>query len=310
MTIQPHQKMKTKNMTTLHLRKSISRSPLRRGFPVIALVLACFALSPAPKALGVTPAPDGGYPGENTAEGDKALNSLGATGYDNTAIGYSALYNETNGFSNTAVGSQALFSLGSGTDNTAIGYQAMYNNTFGNYNVANGESALYANTTGGDNAATGYDALESNTTGYYNTANGYQALDSNSTGHGNTADGFQALDSNTTGSNNIALGSSAGVNLTTGSNNIDIGNAGFAAETKTIRIGVQGTQGATFIAGIYGVTASGGAAVYINSSGQLGTATSSARFKRDIQYGHGERNHSWAATGHLPLQAGAGSTLN
>jgi hypothetical protein len=270
-------------MKTLILRKSINRSPLRRGFPVIALVLACFALSPAPKAFGVTPAPDGGYPGENTAEGDKALFSLPGTSTENTAIGYQALYNETTGSTNTAVGANALFSTTNGTDNTAIGVQAMYNDTFGNYSVAIGESALYANTTGGDNVATGYDALESNTTGYDNVANGYAALDSNSIGHDNTADGFQALDSNTTGSNNIALGSSAGANLTTGINNIDIGNAGVAAESKTIRIGVQGTQGATFVAGIYGVTASGGAAVYINSSGQLGTATSSARFKRDIQ---------------------------
>ena len=270
-------------MTTLILRNPIGRSPLRPGFLLIPLVLACFALSPAPKAFGVTPAPDGGYPGENTAEGDKALFSLPGTSTDNTAIGYQALYNETTGSTNTAVGANALFSTTSATDNTAIGVQAMYNDTFGNYSVAIGESALYANTTGGDNVAIGYDALESNTAGYYNVANGYQALDSNSIGHDNTADGFQALDSNTTGSNNIALGSSAGSNLTTGNNNIDIGNAGVAADSKTIRIGVQGTQGATFIAGIYGVTASGGAAVYINSSGQLGTATSSARFKRDIQ---------------------------
>ena len=48
--------------------------------------------------------------------------------------------------------------------------------------------------------------------------------------------------SNTTGSNNIALGYQAGFSLTTGSNNIDIGNLGVAAESKTIRIGTQGTQ--------------------------------------------------------------------
>src|SRR5881628_2293173 len=112
-------------MTTLRVRTSISRSPLRRGLPVIALVLACFALSLTPKAFGVTPAPDGGYPGENTAEGDKALFSLGAPGVDNTAIGYTALYNDGTGYANTAVGSKALFSLTSGSDNTAIGYQAL-----------------------------------------------------------------------------------------------------------------------------------------------------------------------------------------
>jgi hypothetical protein len=38
-----------------------------------------------------------------------------------------------------------------------------------------------------------------------------------------------------------------------------------------------------FIAVIYGVTASGGSAVYVNSSGQLGTSTSSRRYKEDIQ---------------------------
>src|SRR5947209_19707125 len=109
MTIQSQQEMKSKNMTTLHIATSMSRSPLRRGLPVIALALACFALSPAPKAFGVTPAPDGGYLGQNTAEGDNALFSLGSTSADNTAIGYQALYNETTGAANTAVGALALF---------------------------------------------------------------------------------------------------------------------------------------------------------------------------------------------------------
>ena len=52
--------------------------------------------------------------------------------------------------------------------------------------------------------------------------------------------------------NNIALGRFAGLNLTTGNNNIDIGNFGVAAEDNTIRIGTQGAQTATFIAGISG----------------------------------------------------------
>ncbi len=47
---------------------------------------------------------------------------------------------------------------------------------------------------------------------------------------------------NTTGGNNIALGYEAGYYLTTGSNNVDIGNLGLAAESNTIRIGIQGTQ--------------------------------------------------------------------
>src|SRR2546430_4561516 len=59
--------------TTLPLRNLMNRSPLR-AFPLIPFVLACFALSPLARA--VLPAPDGGYPGNNTAEGTDALFNL------------------------------------------------------------------------------------------------------------------------------------------------------------------------------------------------------------------------------------------
>ena len=74
----------------------------------------------------------------------------------------------------------------------------------------------------------------------------------------------------------------AGWNLTTGSNNIDIGNAGVAGESNKIRIGKQGVQNGTFVAGISGVAVSG-SQVVVNSSGKLGVATSSARFKQAIK---------------------------
>jgi hypothetical protein len=48
------------------------------GFAVLAL--ACFTLSPTARA--VVPAPDGGYPGGNTAEGQNALLSLTSGGYN------------------------------------------------------------------------------------------------------------------------------------------------------------------------------------------------------------------------------------
>ena len=81
---------------------SRSRSPLRRGF-LIALGLAVFALSPTPNAFAVTPPPDGGYPNENTAEGQDALFNL-TTGTGNTAIGFDALFSNTAGPHNTATG--------------------------------------------------------------------------------------------------------------------------------------------------------------------------------------------------------------
>jgi hypothetical protein len=60
----------TKNMTTLDLRKSIGQSPLRLALFLIPLLLGLFALSPAAQAQLPSPTPDGGYPGQNTAEGD------------------------------------------------------------------------------------------------------------------------------------------------------------------------------------------------------------------------------------------------
>ncbi len=98
------------------------------------------------------------------------------------------------------------------------------------------------------------------------------------------ADGFGALHDNTTGSTNTALGYQAGGNLTTGNNNIDIGYGvfGVAGESNTIRIGNTDITD-TFIRGISGATASGGAAVFVNGNGKLGTMTSSARFKEEIK---------------------------
>jgi hypothetical protein len=57
---------------------------------------------------------------------------------------------------------------------------------------------------------------------------------------------------------------------------------GVAGEANTIRIGKQGTQKSTFIAGISGTAVSGNTVV-VNSTGKLGVATSSVRFKQAIK---------------------------
>ena len=80
-----------RNITTPSLGISIGRSPLRVSLLLILLVLVCFAFSP--RARGVGPRPDGGYPNGNTAEGDGALQSL-ATGPGNTAIGSEAFFSQ------------------------------------------------------------------------------------------------------------------------------------------------------------------------------------------------------------------------
>jgi uncharacterized coiled-coil protein SlyX len=300
--------------TTLSVGNSISRSPLRRGFILIALALAWLALSPAARA--VSPAPDGGYPNQNTAEGDDALFSLDTTtGLNNTAVGFNALHSLATGFEDTATGSLALFndtfggntaygfsalySNTTGFANTALGRNAMLNHTTGDHNTATGGAALLANTNGFGNTATGRAAMANGTTGSRNTATGWQtlfnntadnntadgafALFSNATGHDNTAVGRRALDGNTTGNGNIALGVFAGTNLTRGDFNIDIGNPGSAGEASTIRIGTGGAQTATFIAGISGATVAGGVTVMIDAYGHLGTIVSSERFKDAIK---------------------------
>jgi hypothetical protein len=243
------------------------------------VVLACFALSAGSRA--VTPAPDGGYPNDNTAEGQDALFSL-TTGSDNTAIGFNAMFSNTSGGNNTATGSEALLNNTTGCCNTAIGRSALFSNTSGIQNTASGQAALADNTTGDRNTANGWGALAINGVGSDNTASGYNALRFNRRGSSNAGYGQKALSHNTTGGNNIGLGAEAGANLTTGSNNIDIGNAGIAAESNTIRIGTQGTQTQTFIAGITG-TAVVGDRVAVDANGQLGTVASAARFKIEIK---------------------------
>ena len=219
--------------------------------------------------------------GNNTAVGYTALASNGFDGTGNTAIGAGALFSNISAGFNTATGFNALYN-NTGFNQTANGADALFSNTTGNENTATGGGALYSNTTGNNNTATGLDALFSNTTGSNNTADGLLALENNRGGHDNASVGFQALKGNTTGNNNIALGSNAGANLTTGSNNIDIGAPGNSGEANTIRVGKQGTQKSTFIAGISGVPVTG-STVVVSSTGKLGVATSSARFKQAIK---------------------------
>jgi Chaperone of endosialidase len=137
------------------------------------------------------------------------------------------------------------------------------------------------NTVGSNNTAVGWFALEHG--GALNTAVGAQALQSN-TGHDNTAVGFQALGNVAMGFNNIALGAIAGINLTAGNFNIYIESQGGTTESNTIRIGHIGGQTRAFISGIFGVTtATAAIPVLVSTEGQLGTVSSSRRFKKEIK---------------------------
>jgi hypothetical protein len=228
--------------------------------------------------LGALPSGTGG---NNTAVGNSALHA-NTDGSANTASGAYSLLSNASGYSNTAIGQNALVLNTTGALNTAIGVGALYNNISGTNNTASGEGALQDNTTGANNAANGSNALYNNTVGDLNTASGAEALFSNTSGQFNTAVGEYALGLNTTGSNNIAVGFGAGSNITTFFN-IDIGHQGFATDNSTIRIGTPDTQTSTFIAGVYGSsTGLANVPVVIDSNGNLGTVSSSGRYKEDI----------------------------
>jgi len=241
---------------------------------LISLALLCFAL--LPWAQAVVPPPDGGYPGFNTAEGQKALFGL-TTGVANTAVGWFSLFSNTDGSYNTSVGAGTLLfnigdqTTGEGTQNTAVGTAALLSNTTGRENTATGTGALLNNISGPTNTATGAFALLNNTIGDGNTAVGANALLLNTTGGGSTAIGSFAL-LNSTGVGNTAIGYGAGSNVSTANGVICIGHNG------------QNVTATTWIENVYGATTQSGttAPVIVSDDGQLGTIASSERFKKDI----------------------------
>jgi hypothetical protein len=239
---------------------------------LILLAVCCVALSPFAQA--VTPPPDGGYAGGNTAEGQGALLTLTSGGY-NTAIGLFSLRAVTTGSYNTGVGTGTLL-LNSVDNNTAVGAGALLNNITGPNNTATGVIALFGNTVGTANTADGVQALGNNTIGNGNTAGGVVALVSNTSGNNNTAYGLQAMLNNSTGSNNIALGVNAGNNVTGADNVICIGTAGLDVSNSC------------FIGQIYSnvqpIVGTDPDSVTVTSSGRLGRGNvSSRRYKHDIK---------------------------
>jgi hypothetical protein len=295
-TIAPVALLEVNGNTQVDGNLTLSGSILSGGVPIIQAPTGASgnfgaglaSLPPATTGTGDTAVGDSALHAnttgsQNTASGFDALYS-NTSGVGNTALGWNALKDNISGNFNTATGNAALELNTSGADNTAVGDTALFSNSTGDNNTAVGNGSLYSNATGGFNTSTGSGALFHNTGGSNNTATGFNALTNNITGNNNTAIGNYALEENT-GSGNIAIGYDAGVNVATTSNNIHIGNLGSAGDSGAIRIGTAGTQTTAFIAGILGVTTGNNDAVpvVIDSNGQLGTISSSRRYKEDIR---------------------------
>jgi hypothetical protein len=207
--------------------------PLRRGFLLIPLVFASFALCQQVQSAVETPDPPGPLPISNTADGQNALVGLITGGTFNTAVGFDAclvtltadfntgigagalLLNVAN--ENTGVGAGALLSSTTGINNTAVGTFALFtqgspvNAGDSSFNNAVGANSMLLNTIGSSNNALGESALFNNQIGSGNTAVGDVALGTNDlsgTGDGsaNTAVGAGALFSNNDGNSNNAVG--------------------------------------------------------------------------------------------------------
>ncbi len=216
-----------------------------------------------------------------TAIGHAALQNN--TQQSGTAVGAFAMSLNTSACCNTGLGYAALFSNQTGTESTAVGFQSLLFAT-GSFNTAVGANSLVSTVTGTANTAVGAQALVSNTDGSNNVAFGDSALRNIVAGSSSsTALGHHAGFALTSGSSNIVIGSQAGLLLTGGSNNIYIGSQGAPAESSTIRIGASGSQTAAFISGIFGVPSPAGVGVFINAGGQLGTMSSSRRFKENVE---------------------------
>ncbi len=236
----------------------------------------------------------------NTAVGYLAL-PQNTSGTNNTVVGYNSLAFNSAGKQNVGTGGYTLYSNSTGSYNVASGYGALQSSVGGNYstavgyqalaasngpgsNTAVGANALGATTAGIENTAVGTYALGLNTGGTHNAALGHYALYGNGGGAGNTAIGDSAL-YNANGSGNIGVGNQAGYQVSAGhNNNIEIGNLGTSTDEGTIRIGTAGTHTSFYTAGVRGVTTgiSDAVPVVIDSRGQLGTVSSSRRFKEEI----------------------------
>lgn len=228
---------------------------------------------------------------ENVFIGSQVVDTA-TTAASNVIIGHNA-NKDGNPSSNVVIGYHANATDLTGSTNTIIGFRAMELADNNNTNVvAIGHDSCENLDAGDQVVAVGTGTLRNAGTGHQGTvAVGYNALEACTTQAGvNTAVGYLALSALTTGTDNIALGNAAGSSLaTTDSDNILIGNTGTATDNNTIRIGTSGSgagqQNKCFIAGIRGITTGVADAinVLIDSNGQLGTVSSSARYKENIQ---------------------------
>lgn len=223
----------------------------------------------------------------NIAIGNGSLQNLPTNGSGNVAIGHSAFQLLTTSSDAVAIGYQAGANATASIGSTLVGFQAGLNLTTASFSTFVGRFSGTAVTTSEGNTFIGAEAGQAVTTG-----DGYNAVF-----------GAGSFNRATTAARNTILGGSVGFNLLTGTDNVMIGygsgstytgaetsnvliyNDGVVGDNQTIRIGIQGTHARCFVGGIRGITTGVADAipVLIDSNGQLGTVSSSKRYKTNIK---------------------------
>lgn len=208
-----------------------------------------------------------------------------STGTGNALYGCSAGGSLDTGVCNTAFGFQALGAEVSGTNNVVIN-DAMLLADGSSDSVAIGAVAAASSSMVTDSILVGFAADANNTDPIVgNIAIGALSMQSQTTGTDNVAFGLEALTNLTTGSLNVGVGKQ--IAPTTGSGNTIFGTSSVndaVANTSVFAFGTQllpVSNALYFLPGLAELTST---AVHYNTiTGQAGPATSSKRFKDNIQ---------------------------
>ncbi len=206
--------------------------------------------------------------GPNLFLGNLAGHSNTTADY-NAFIGANAGYKNTTGAQNLMLGANAGYSNTTGGYNMFIGSLSGYNNTTGSLNTFVGRATGYLNTSGSGGSFLGINAGRAST-GNDNTFLGEYSGTATTSGNQNTFVGGYSGQYNLTGSNNLFVGYNAGsAAATASSNNIYLASPGAGSDSGAIRIGAAQTS--AYMAGIFGSTTNSGSAVFVDSTGKLGT---------------------------------------
>jgi hypothetical protein len=222
----------------------------------------------------------------NSIFGSNALFYGGSSTGGNSVFGAEAMSGSDVNSSNCSVFGYTAGENASITNSCVFGYRAIgartgVNSNSGSNLTAMGNSALEDANGCQDTVAIGHRAFNDLTTGDFSVGIGYFAGNGVTTGSRNTFVGYRAGDTTGNGSDNTLIGYGAGsVDVLSG--NVFLGTPGVNNDNLTVRIG-DNSQQSCYLSGAFLETSALGVTVLVNTSGKMGTTTSSKRYKTNIE---------------------------